>query len=316
MSRPTHLVVGPDGHGVTEYALALAAAADAPVIREEEFGDAPLPEGAIHTTFTDHLFGPSPDEAVDALLARVGSRPLSVSFHDIPQPEEGQDRFARRAPAYLRLATACSESGGVAVTNSDHEARFFRSRGADVSVVRLPIPRVSSAFDPEPGTVGVLGFLYPGKGYEDLIDALAGTNHRLRFVGSVSSGHGQWADGLLHRADTAGLSAEITGWLTDDELAAEMGRIAVPVCAHKHFSASGSLMTWLGAGRRVLATDSDYTREIDAWLTGRITLVDPTSPGGWAAAVDAFGETGPAAPPSWTWDDVAAQWQKIWEPRA
>jgi len=84
MSQPAHLVVGPDGHGVTEYALALAAAADAPVIREEEFSGAPLPAGFIHTTFTDHLFGPSPDAAVDNLLARAGQRRLSVSFHDIP----------------------------------------------------------------------------------------------------------------------------------------------------------------------------------------------------------------------------------------
>ncbi|MCT1452720.1 glycosyltransferase family 1 protein [Corynebacterium sp. p3-SID1145] len=313
MSQPTHLVVGPDGHGVTEYALALAAVTDAPVIREEEFSSAPLPAGFIHTTFTDHLFGPSPDAAVDDLLARAGQRRLSISFHDIPQPEEGEERFARRAPAYLRLASACAESGGVAVTNSDHEAHFFRSRGVDVSVVRLPIPRVESTYAPEPGTVGVLGFLYPGKGYEDVIDALAGTDYRLRFLGSVSPGHEKWADGLLHRADAADLSAEITGWLTDDELAAEMGRIAVPVCAHKHFSASGSLMTWLGAGRRVLATDSDYTREIGAWLPGRITLVDPSAPGGWAAAVNTFTESGPTDPPSWAWDDVAAQWIELWK---
>lgn len=313
MSQPTHLVVGPDGHGVTEYALALAAVADAPVIQEEEFSSAPLPAGFIHTTFTDHLFGPSPDEAVDNLLDRIGQRRLSVSFHDIPQPEEGNERFARRTPAYLRLATACAESGGVAVTNSDHEAEFFRSRGVNVSVVRLPIRRIESSFAPEPDTVGVLGFLYPGKGHDDLIDDFAGTGYRLRFLGSVSAGHENWADGLLRRAKDAGLDAEITGWLTEDELAAEMGRISVPVCAHKHFSASGSLMTWLGAERHVLATDSDYTREIDAWLPGRITLVDPASPGGWRAAVEAFSEPAPATPPSWTWENVAAQWQTLWE---
>lgn len=313
MSLPVHLVVGPDGHGVTEYALSLASTAGAPVLREVAFGNAPLPDRFIHTTFTDHLFGPSPDEAVSALLARVASRRLSVSLHDIPQQEEGAERFARRSPAYLRLAQACRESGGVAVTNSDHEAHFFRSRGVDVSVVRLPIPRVESTYAPEPGTVGVLGFLYPGKGYEDLIDALAGTDYRLRFLGSVSPGHEKWADGLLHRADAAGLRAEITGWLTDDELATEMGRIAVPVCAHKHFSASGSLMTWLGAGRRVLATDSDYTREIDSWLPDRITLVDPSAPGSWAAGVHTFTESSPADPPSWAWDDVAAQWIELWE---
>ena len=60
MSRPTHLVVGPDGHGVTEYSFSLAAATKAEVLREAEFSNAELPDGFIHTTFTDHLFGDSP----------------------------------------------------------------------------------------------------------------------------------------------------------------------------------------------------------------------------------------------------------------
>ena len=54
----------------------------------------------------------------------------------------------------------------------------------------------------------------------------------------------------------------------------------MPVCPHRHFSASGSLMTWLGAGRKVLVTDSDYAREIDAWLPGLslIHISEPTRP--------------------------------------
>ncbi|QPK82876.1 glycosyltransferase family 1 protein [Corynebacterium qintianiae] len=292
-----HLIVGPDGHGVTDYALQLAktlGVVGTDVVREETFSDTALPDGPIHVTFTDHIFGASPSEAVDALLARVGERPLSVSFHDIPQREEGAERYQRRADAYRRLAGAAA----LATVNSEHEAAFFDDTA---TVIRLPVPRVDSSFNPEPGTVGILGFLYPGKGHEDLIAALRGTGYRLRFLGSVSAGHEKWARGLEK-------DAEITGWLSDGQLAREIGRTAVPVCAHRHFSASGSLMTWLGAGRNVLASDSPYTREIDAWLPGRITLV---SDGDWCRAVDNFTPR-TMEPPRYGWDEVAAAWREAW----
>ncbi|STB96478.1 MULTISPECIES: glycosyltransferase family 1 protein [Corynebacterium] len=290
-----HLIVGPDGHGVTEYALGLARATNATsVIREETFGSAPLPEGPIHVTFTDHLFG----DTAETLLARLGDRPFSVSLHDIPQPEEGEGRYARRAEIYRTLASAAD----VAVVNSEHEARFFSAGASAPAVIRLPIPVIHAPFAPEDGTVGVLGFLYPGKGHEDLVAALPEAT--LRFLGAVSAGHEEWADRLV----ASGRNVELTGWLTDDELAGEIGRIAVPVCPHRHFSASGSLMTWLGAGRKVLVTDSDYAREIDAWLPGRVTLVEE---GGWRDAVEKHVPE-QLDPPRYGWSEVANLWEEAW----
>lgn len=279
-----HLIVGPAGHGVTEYALGLARATGAEVIREEAFGDSPL-TGPVHVTFTDHLFG----DTAERLLARIDG-PLSVSLHDIPQPEEGAERYARRARVYRELV----EKADVAVVNSNHEASFF---DAETSVIRLPIPVIDSPFNPEEGTVGVLGFLYPGKGHEDLIEALPDST--LRFLGAVSQGHETWAENL---------DAEITGWLSDAQLAHEMGRIAHPVCPHRHFSASGSLMAWLGAGRTVLVRDSDYAREIDAWLPGRVTLV---ADGGWREAVDKHVPK-QMDPPRYGWAEVAELWEETW----
>lgn len=290
-----HLVVGPAGHGVTEYALALAQASGKEVIREETFGTEPLPHEAIHVAFTDHLFGATAQEGVDTLLARVGPRPLSVSVHDVPQPQEGEHRFATRSAAYQRLAQRAALVG----VNSQHEAQFFA--GTAVAVIPLPVPVVESTFAPEPGTVGVLGFIYPGKGHEEIIAALEGSGRELRFLGGVSPGHERWARGLEQYAT-------ITGWLEPKQLADEMGRIEVPVCAHRHFSASGSLMTWLGAGRTVLASDATYTREIDAWLPGRITLV---ANGAWREAVEAF-EPKVVAPPQYGWAEVAAAWEDAW----
>ena len=291
-----HLIVGPEGHGVTEYARSLAAHSPGSVL----VGAGPLPPGPVHATFTDHLFGDSPDAAVDALLARCVGHPLSVSLHDIPQPGEGAERFARRAPAYRRLASAAD----LAVVNSRHEASFF---GGAVEVVPLPVPTIDSPYDPEPGTVGILGFIYPGKGHDDLLRAVAGTGLRVRALGGVSAGHDDWARHLHDLAASLGVELEITGWLSDADLAREMGRIEIPVCAHRHYSASGSLMAWLGAGRTVLVSDSPYTREMAQRWPG-ISVVED-----WPAALRGF-RSGPPTPgdSGWDWPELAETWQGWW----
>jgi glycosyltransferase involved in cell wall biosynthesis len=295
----THLVVGPDGHGVTEYALALARHTGGPVVRDI----GPLPPGPVHVTFTDHLFGPGPEEAVDRVLARCAGHPLSVSLHDIPQPQEGAERFARRSPAYHRLAGAAD----LVVCNSRHEASFFDS---PVEVIPLPVPALDSSYAPEPGTVGTLGFIYPGKGHDDLIRALAGTGVEIRALGGVSAGHDDWADHLQDLAAGCGVSLCITGYLSEEELVAEMGRIAVPVCAHRHYSASGSLMTWLGAGRHVLVSDSPYTREMAGQWPGRLGIVTDWREELLEAAASPVPPTGAAT--GWDWPEVADGWRSRW----
>ena len=67
-------------------------------------------------------------------------------------------------------------------------------------------------------------------------------------------------------------------------------------------------MTWLGAGRKVLVTDSDYAREIDAWLPGRVTLVEE---GGWRDAVEKHVPE-QLDPPRYGWAEVADLWEEAW----
>ncbi len=294
----THVAVGPEEHGVTEYALALHRATGGRLVRD--LSDLPN-TGPVHVTFTDHLYGRSPEDAVDAVLGAVGDRPLSLSLHDIPQPEEGDERFARRARAYRRLA----RSADLVVCNSRHEVSFFRGHLPDdrVQVIHLPLPRAPRLpVQPEPGTVGILGFIYPGKGHRVVLDAAG--DLRVRALGGFSEGH--------EDMDLAGM--EITGYLDEGQLWREMARIAVPVCAHRHFSASGSLMMWLATGRRVLVADSVYTREIaEMWPAQIVPVTD------WPSALaEAAADPGFAAPPAaasrrrWGWAEVATRWQELW----
>ncbi|MDO5513150.1 glycosyltransferase, partial [Corynebacterium sp.] len=290
-----HLIVGPDGHGVTEYARALASHSPGSVLIDV----GPLPPGPVHVTFTDHLFGDTPDAAVEAVLARCAGHPLSVSLHDIPQEAEGAARFARRSGAYRHLAAAAD----LAVVNSRHEAAFFDH---DLPVLPLAVPAIDSPYDPVPATVGILGFIYPGKGHDDLLRAAAGTGLRVRALGGVSDGHADWARHLRDLAEELGVEFEITGWLSDAELAVEMGRIAIPVCAHRHYSASGSLMAWVGAGRRVLVSDSPYTREMAERWPGIEVVTD------LGAGLRAFRPAPPAPAAGWDWPELADAWVTLW----
>lgn len=312
----THVVVGPAEHGVTEYAELLHSAVGGPKVRAQSVdellhgGDPVLDAAdAVHVTFTDHLFGDSPDQAVANVCELVGQRPLSVSFHDIPQPEEGAERYARRAGAYVRLARRTQ----VAVVNSEHEAAFFADTDAGVAVIRLPLPEAGdvSEVSVAPETFGLIGFIYPGKGHDRVIDSLG--SGRVIALGKCSDGHEYMADELADKAARRGVDFEVTGFLSDAEMWWRMAQIAVPVCAHHHFSASGSLMRWLAAGRKVLVADSTYAREMDRAFPGLIRLVGDNE---WPAALREaatdpdFAQPRPA--PQWSWSDVAQAWQALW----
>lgn len=282
-------------NGVTEYARLLADHTGGSIAG---LGDKLAP-GPVHITFTDHLFGPDADVAVDTVLEMVAGHPFSVSFHDVPQPEEGQARFERRSRAYQRLAAAAD----LAVTNSQHEASFFTS--STIAVIPLPLPAAPDISNqkPEPGTIGILGFIYPGKGHDTIAQITElNDDFTLRALGGYSPGH--------ENMELPGV--EVTGYLPEHQLWEEIAKIAIPVCVHRHFSASGSLMRWLAAGRRVLISDSNYAREVAQDYPEQIVLVSD-----WAAALTAANQDESFSERvdkqhHWGWPEVATAWQDLW----
>lgn len=306
---PTHVIAGPPEHGVTEYALELQKHIGGPFVRAASLDD--LPESVdgdlIQVCFTDHLFGSSPDEAVQRVLQLADGHRLSVSFHDVPQQAEGVERFARRADAYRELASRAD----ITVVNSQHEAAFF----ADTPTTVIPLPltpsaaRVPALAGPD---VAIMGFVYPGKGHEELLRSLAGTGRRVTALGRLADGRDWLASRLADTARESDIDFEITGYLSSADLEALMLATHVPVCAHRHFSASGSLMKWLSLGRRVLVADSPYARELSQRWPGFITLVGDDQ---WAQALSDLPADYSAplpAPTDWTWGHVARAYEEAW----
>lgn len=271
----SHLVVGPESHGVVRHGLGLFHAAREAgvggfdhrlVRRADELPVAePSAQALLHVSFTDALFGADADCAVEAVLRLRGRGLLSVGPHDVPQPEEGAQRFARRRAAFARLVRGAD----LVIAHSEHEAAALRALGGEGTAVRavplpleeaLPVGRPVAAGDG--AVVGVLGFVHPGKGIEDVIDSVPpGT--LVRAIGTTAAGHDADARALRERAVARGVRFELTGYVPDSELAGQLEAVDVPVCPHLHVSASGSLSTWIAHGRRPLVVDGPYMREID-----------------------------------------------------
>ena len=335
MSR-AFAVVGPERHGVVTHALALTDAS--PQLRGHlvrvpagVLGASPAGlvgrlgvHDAVLLNVTDRLFGSTPSEAADVLSALAARTRLVVSLHDLPQPGEGHDRHLRRQAAYGRIAC----SAATLIVASEHERELLvrcvtdgdRTSVADrVQVLPLPVGPRHAAASPSPSPspssgrpadLGVLGFLYPGKGVEEVVDAAAVLRARGHEVGvtnygGVADGHDDLADRLQERAAQAGVPFRVTGYLSDAQLLLALRGTDVPVAAHRHVSASGSINTWLTSGRRPVAVRGPYVAELSRRMPGAVVVTDDLVDGLAAALatpastwLDASVVLGPTAPDS------------------
>ncbi|PWD49932.1 hypothetical protein C8046_03775 [Serinibacter arcticus] len=293
------------GHGVDRYARTVAAAVARldpafPLLRWTP--DVALPP-RVHLHFTDRLWGADAEEAAGRIEALAARSHLTVTLHDVPQDSDGPGRLPRRLACYRRVVAAAA----AVVVNSEHERRLLREAFGselDVTVIPLPVPGALPAPTAwaSDGSVAVLGFFYPGKGHREAVDAVAALgldpSPPVVALGRASAGHeGELAE-LVEHARRHGVRLESTGFLSDADLVARSRAVAVPVVAHQHVSASGSLTDWIAAGRRPLVVDSPYFREMAELRPGTTTPI--TLEGLSTAIAHAL------AHPDTTWQDASA----------
>jgi glycosyltransferase involved in cell wall biosynthesis len=330
---PALVVTDDPQHGVSALARRVAEAVARRTGRDLEVPPAdltgPQPPASAHLHFTDRLWASSPEAAAERLVDLAGRVELTVTLHDLPQPSDGERNLVRRGDCYRRVVEAAA---GV-VVNSEHEASLLAEHtvaGVRPAVVPLPVDPASSPGErPTPdGTAAVIGFVYPGKGHAELVDAVArlhgrgdqGGSLRVTALGRASAGHEAETDQLVADAASRGVVLDVTGYLDDAVLLERCRRASVPVAVHRHVSASGSIATWIGAGRRPIVPDTRYSREMAALRPGTLTLIDD-DPEALAEAVARA-----VADPASTWlaadavtapgiDDVAAAYLAWWAGR-
>lgn len=287
-----HLIVGPDQHGVVRHALQVARACGDPIIRAvrpdqvdlDELGDFPL----VHIPYCDRLFADRCEDSavvfeqlVAPLLAREVA--LSTTLHDLPAGDSPLE--IRRRAAYAR---AVASARGIVVgsprelellAHIPHQARSLRN---------IPIPvTVETGLRPaEPGhEVVVLGFVFPGRGYEYTIAELP-PGLDLIAMGAPSVGHDDLPDLLARHAEESGHRMTTTGFVSDADLPMRLATAGIPVAPNRRVAASASIATWLSHGRRPLVPDTPYSRALAERWPGTLTLYDPDQPGDLRRAIE------------------------------
>ena len=304
---PTLVIVGPAQHGVRMHGSALADHSPQAERIEGEITDV-LPvilagDGPVHFHFTDRIFGRDAAAAAQTVERIAARRPVSVTLHDIPQPSDGH-AFAARCAGYARVVAAART-----VIVSSHVERSLLARhtgipaDTHIHVDPLPIDRAPSlgstaappGFPASTTTVGLLGFIYPGKGHDHVLAALAAGPHRADVValGRPSEGHQDLMADLERLARARGRSFHVTGFLSEDELTAAARAVTVPVVAPEHVSASGSVGRWIASGRRPVVVRHPFFEELHDRAPWALTLTDDL-PAALNAALDN---------PSSTWID-------------
>lgn len=298
---PALLLTGAPRHGVARYAADVAGQvraldAGARAVRVDDPADLPTAVaglGAAHLHVTDRLLAGSPESAADLVERVAAACRLTVTLHDVPQESDGARNLPRRTAAYARVAAAAH---GV-VVNSRHEERLLVEHGVTpagrahvIPLGSAPGPVAAAGLPAGPPAAGaplvalVAGFLYPGKGHDDVVRAAAAAADLLRAagtppgevavvaVGGPSPGHEDEVDRLRAEAEGIGVALRVTGGLDDDAFRAALREPGVPVAAHRHLSASRTLLDWGEAGRRPLVVDSRYAREMADLRPGTLAL--------------------------------------------
>ena len=319
MTRPIgHLAVGPRSHGVVRYAhsvfdAAIAEGADhrlhhlgGPAADQiTDLGDVLRDCALVHLHVTDRLFGRTPADASDRVLSLMKDlrRPVSVTLHDLPQPSDGP-----AMPARLEFYRSVARASSGVIVSSHHEAKLFTELvDPDMAVEVVPLmfddTQIEKPSSTTKLTIGVLGFLYPGKGHAETLRAMSGLDPSVGFValGRPSPGHQHIADELMASAADMGRACEITGFLTDAELRRRAAEITVPVAYHRHMSASGSINSWISSGRRPLVPRTAYTQEIATRSPGVVAL-HPDDDDSLRAAINRA-----LADPGSTWIDTSTK---------
>jgi hypothetical protein len=300
-ARLVTVIVGPVEHGVVQHAGSIAAAVGGRTIRADHSDlVAPIDHAdadVVHLHYTDQLFGPDTTSAAAgfAALSRRIDAPIVVTLHDVPLAD-GTDRSSRRARAYRRVAGTAA----TAIVASASELRRLRDHGidGDVAIVPLPVPhrapipmrarmRVREVIGAR--AIGILGFIYPGKGHVDVIDGVGvmdGGDIVVVAIGRASDGHEHLVSELTERARHTGRRLVTTGYLDHDDVATWLTSVDVPIVPAAQPSASASLHAWIGAGRRPLVAASPYACEVASYDDGLVTLYPPGDVPSLATAID------------------------------
>ncbi|MEC4817075.1 MAG: glycosyltransferase [Scytonema sp. PMC 1069.18] len=137
--------------------------------------------------------------------------------------------------------------------------------------------------------VTLLGFIYPPKGHQIMIEAMPKLPQDITvvFAGSPSVGYKHLVHDFLALAKAKGVDRRlrITGYLLEEELESYLLATDLAVCPFSRFSASGSISTWISVARPILASDFPQVAEYNRFELDAIKTFQPYTPDALAEAI-------------------------------
>jgi glycosyltransferase involved in cell wall biosynthesis len=141
----------------------------------------------------------------------------------------------------------------------------------------------------------VVGFIDPRKDPLFALEVLTRIDGAtLTFLGGPLAGDEAFATHLRSEVIRRGLDerVRITGYLTEEDLDTELGRLDIGLCLYTHAATSGSLSTLLAARRPVVASGLPIFREYTTAAPRAVTIVE-MSPESAARAIAAIANRQP-----------------------
>ena len=140
--------------------------------------------------------------------------------------------------------------------------------------------------------VTLLGFVYGRKGHRYAVEAVPYLPEDvvMIYAGGPVAGRTFVHDLAVAKAAELGLGDRfrITGYLSDEDLETWIAATHLAILPFTDLSASGSLSTWISAGKPMLASDLPGLREYDSRVPGALHLFAPPGPEALGKAIDAL----------------------------
>jgi glycosyltransferase involved in cell wall biosynthesis len=139
--------------------------------------------------------------------------------------------------------------------------------------------------------VTLLGFIYGRKGHKPTVEAIPSLPDDVLVVyaGGPVAGRRHVLQTVEERVTELGIAdrLRVTGYLSEEDMEAWIAATHLAILPFRDLSASGSLSTWIAAGKPLLVSDLPGFREYDARVPGSLRIVSDLSAEGLASAIRA-----------------------------
>lgn len=131
-------------------------------------------------------------------------------------------------------------------------------------------------------TITLLGFIYPTKGHDLMVEALPHLPESVQLVfagGASSDKYKEYVMELQATAAKLGVAdrLRVTGFLSEEDLEKYLVATDIAVCPFSRFSASGSLSSWISVGCPILASKAPQISEYNQIVPAAIDTFSPYS---------------------------------------